>query len=68
MNWTLPSLLGDMPNNTEELFAPRDMSYPILGIEFENAIPQVWYPRKRRHLIIQLQPMRNKKYNRTHSE
>lgn len=54
--WTLSSLLGDMLNKAEEQFGPRDMSYTILGIEFENDGPGVWYPGNRKHIIIQLSP------------
>ena len=52
--WTLASRLGDMLHMAEELFAPRDYSYTILGIEFVSGIPQIWYPGSRRHIIIQL--------------
>lgn len=52
--WTLPSLLGDMLNKAEKLFGPRDMSYTILGIEFNNTGPRVWYPGDCKHIIIQL--------------
>ena len=51
---TLASRLGDMLHMAEELFGPRDPSYTILGIEFEANGPQIWYPRCRRHIIIQL--------------
>lgn len=54
--WTLPSLLGDMLYKAEERFGPRDMSYTILGIEFENTGPRVWYPGNCKHIIIQLSP------------
>ena len=54
--WTLPSLLGDMLNKAEELFGPRDMCYTVLGIEFENNGPQVWYPGDCKHIVIQLNP------------
>lgn len=43
-SYTLTSKLGDILNNAEILFGPRDYSYTILGIEFYNLPnPQVWY-------------------------
>ena len=61
--WTLPSLLSNMLHTAEELFGPRDMSYTVLGIEFENNGPQVWYPGNRKHIVIQLNPTGNSIYN-----
>ena len=52
--WTLASRLGDMLHTAEELFGPRDYSYTLLGIEFVSDNPRIWYPRDRRHIIIQL--------------
>ena len=52
--WTLASRLGDMVHMAEELFGWRDYSYTLLGVEFSDDGPQIWYPRNRRHIIIQL--------------
>jgi hypothetical protein len=53
--WTLPSRLGSMLHEAEQLFGPRDRSYTILGVEFGPGGPQVWYPRpERKHVVVQL--------------
>ena len=52
--WTLASRLGDMLHMAEELFGPRDCSYTILGVEFTNSNPQIWYPGNRCEIVIQL--------------
>ncbi|MDE0014214.1 MAG: hypothetical protein OXU36_23925 [Candidatus Poribacteria bacterium] len=54
--WTLASRLSDMLYMAEELFGPRDYSYTILGIEFVDDGPRIWYPGNRKHIIIQLDP------------
>ena len=38
----------------EESFGPRDYSYTILGIEFVENCPQIWYPGNCQHISIQL--------------
>jgi hypothetical protein len=52
--YTLASRLGDMLYQAEKLFGPRDIDYTILGIEFRDGVPQIWYPGNRGHIIIQL--------------
>jgi hypothetical protein len=52
--WTLSSMLGLMLRHAEAKFGPRDQSYTILGIEFINGIPQVWYPGNCKHIVIQI--------------
>ena len=53
--FTLASRLGDMLHFAQELFGPRDMSFTLLGIEFEANGPQTWYPvPERKNIIIQL--------------
>ena len=54
--WTLASRLGDMLHMTEKLFGPRDKSYTILGTEFVEHDPQIWFPGDHKHIIIQLNP------------
>lgn len=53
-SWTLVSRLGDMLQELERIYGPRDKSYTILGIEFEKNGPQLWYPGNRKDIIIQL--------------
>ncbi len=55
--WTLVSRLSEMLYMAEELFGPRDLSYTILGIEFVEDGPRIWYPGNRKHIIIQLGPL-----------
>lgn len=54
--FTLPSMLGEMLSLAEDLYGPRDRSYTILGMEFSEFGPQVWYPlpADRRQIIVQL--------------
>jgi len=52
--WTLASRLGQMLALAEESYGPRDPSYTVLGVEFTAGIPQIWYPGKRRDIVIQL--------------
>jgi len=52
--WTLASRLGDMLQMAEELFGARDLSYTILGMEFHDGNPQIWYPCSGRHIVIRL--------------
>ena len=59
--WTLATRLGDMLHLAEELFGPRDSSYTILGIEFADDGPRIWYPKYREdkndtNIIIKLSP------------
>jgi len=53
--FTLPSLLGDMLWDAEELFGQRDMTFTILGIEVTDGFaPQPWFPGDRKHVVVQL--------------
>ena len=53
-SWTLPSRLSHMLRTAEEVYGRRDLSYTILGVEFSEAGPQVWYPGNCNHIVIQL--------------
>lgn len=54
-SYTLTSKLGDILNNAETLYGPRDYSYTILGIEFYNSPnSQIWFPQNCKHIAIQL--------------
>jgi hypothetical protein len=55
-SWTLTTRLGDMLCQAESTYGVRDYSYTILGIEFENNAPQIWYPGNCKHIVIQLTP------------
>lgn len=52
--YTLASRLGDMLNMAEKMFGKRDKTYTILGIEFSNDGPQLWYPGNCKSIVIQL--------------
>lgn len=52
--WTLVSRLGDMLHLVEKRYGPRDQSYTILGIEFSDEGPQIWYPQNCGMIVIQL--------------
>jgi len=53
--WTLPSRLGAMLAEVEDLYGPRDYTTTILGVEFgPNPVPNIWYPGDRKHVIVQL--------------
>ena len=52
--WTLASQLGHMLCLAESRFGPRDRSYTILGVEFVDDVPQCWFPRNCRNIVIQL--------------
>lgn len=52
--WTLASQLGKMLRLAESRFGQRDKSYTILGVEFTDGGPQIWYPGNCRHIIVQL--------------
>lgn len=57
-SWTLTSRIGDMLNESEQLFGERDKSWTILGVEINvrGDTPQNWYPggRKCKHIVFQL--------------
>jgi hypothetical protein len=52
--WTLASRLGEMIEYMEAEFGQRDRSWTILGIEFAEDGPQIWFPGDCGHMIIQL--------------
>lgn len=54
--WTLASRLGDMLYVAQELFGERDASFTILGVEFVDNGPRLWYPGNRNDIVIQLGP------------
>jgi hypothetical protein len=53
--WTITSKLGHMLMTAEEKYGPRDNTYTILGIEFnQDEHPRIWYPENRKNVIIQI--------------
>ena len=54
-SWTITSKLGHILKIAEEKYGPRDYSYTILGVEFnQDGHPRFWYPGNRKHVIIQI--------------
>lgn len=54
-SWTITSKLGHIIRTAEEKYGPRDYSYTILGIEFnQDGHPRIWYPGNCKHIIIQI--------------
>lgn len=53
-SWTLASRLGDMLVEAEKFFGPRNKDYTILGIEFCESGPRIWYPKSAKNIVIQL--------------
>lgn len=54
--YTLASQLGQILRTAQERFGPRDQSYTILGVEFADSGPQIWYPSDYRDIVIQISP------------
>lgn len=54
--WTLTSRLGDMLFHAEKMFGERDKSFTLLGIEFMETGPRIWYPKDNKNIVIQLTP------------
>lgn len=52
--WTLASRLGQMLSEAEAEFGERDKSFTLLGVEFREDTPQIWYPSNCKHIVIQL--------------
>ena len=53
-SWTLASRLGALLAEAETRYGARDPSFTILGFEFRDGVPQVWFPGNRKHVVIQL--------------
>ena len=52
--FTLASRLGQMLSMCEKEFGPRDQSFTILGVEFREGVPQVWFPGNCGQVVVQL--------------
>lgn len=52
--YTLASRLGNMLSMAEQMFGERDRTYTILGTEFYDGVPQLWYPGNCKNIVIQL--------------
>ena len=53
-SWSLTSRLGHMLRTAEERFGVRDKDYSVLGIEFGESGPFIWYPGNCKNIAIQL--------------
>jgi hypothetical protein len=52
--YTLASRLGQMLHQAEVEYGQRDRSYTLLGVEFRDGVPQVWFPENRKDVVVQL--------------
>ena len=54
-SWTITSKLGEILSIAETMYGPRDYSYTILGVEFnQDGHPRIWFPGSRKNIIIQI--------------
>ncbi len=53
-SWTLASRICQMITKAEAQFGARDRSFTVLGVEFRNGVPQVWFPGNCGHVVVQL--------------
>lgn len=53
-SWTLASRLGQLLLRAEAQFGARDKSFSILGVEFQDATPKIWFPGNCGHVVVQL--------------
>lgn len=52
--YTLATRLGHMLRIAEKRYGERDPAYTILGVEFTDGSPQIWYPGNDAKVAIQL--------------
>lgn len=52
--WTLASIAGQALKNAEEMYGRRIGGYTLLGVEFREGVPQLWYPGNCGNVVIQL--------------
>lgn len=60
-SWTLATEAGRMLTELEERYGQRDMSWTLLGVEFRDMNPMIWYPGGNsepdpKHIAIKLSP------------
>jgi len=55
-SWTLTSRLGEILREIQSAYGERDMSYTLLGIEYEDSGPRNWFPGNCKNIAIQLGP------------
>lgn len=55
-NWTLGTHMGQFISEIEALYGARDASWTLLGVEFNEGVPHVFFPSypTRRQIIIRL--------------
>jgi len=54
ISYTLTTLLGEILNQLEADYGPRDSGYTLLGIEFGGDEPHIRYPTKCKQIAIRL--------------
>ncbi|CAI2012045.1 Uncharacterised protein [Serratia entomophila] len=58
-NWTLVTYTGDLLQEIEKRYGPREAGWTLIGVGFHDATPQIWFPgfhetSSRRHIAIML--------------
>jgi hypothetical protein len=53
-SWTLTTILGEFLAEVEQRYGQRDISFTLLGVEFGENGPRIWFPGDRRHVAIRL--------------
>jgi len=53
-SFTLASRLGQMLREAESMYGRRDESFTILGIEFFDGPPHIWFPLNPKNLVVRL--------------
>jgi len=52
--YTLTTMLGDFLDDLEARYGSRDRSYTLLGMEFCQDGPMIWYPHTRKDVVVML--------------
>lgn len=67
MSWTLTTRTGELLTELEDRYGARDKSWTLLGIEFSEDGPDIWYPGSNdspppKHVAIRLSPAAFRNY------
>jgi hypothetical protein len=52
--YTVTTMLGYLLTEAEKRYGPRDINWTVLGAEFFDDIPRIWFPNDTSHIAIQL--------------
>lgn len=67
MSWTLTTRTGELLTELEDRYGARDKSWTLLGVEFSEHGPDIWYPGSNdspppKHVAIRLSPAAFRNY------